>query len=211
MRNSHLKKTGFTLTETIVVIFIFTLLAVGTTNLFTHIFINSQNRLLSLDSIDQAKIVTTNFSNEIRTASVGADGSAPVNQASDYQITFYSDYGQATGVVAKIHYYLATTTSSIKLYKAVTIPSGSPLAYNPSDEKILLAQSNISTSTPVFYYYDGNYNGSSTPLTQPVNINDIKFVRINLNILKQTERNSTGTFTASAGATIRSLKDNLGN
>lgn len=211
MRNLYFKKSGFTLTETVVVIFIFTLLAVGTTNLFTHIFINSQNRLLSLDSIDQAKIATTNFSNEVRTASVGADGSAPINQAGDYQITFYSDYGQSSGAVAKIHYYLATTTSSIKLYKAVTVPSGSPLAYNPSNEKISLVQSNISTGTPVFYYYDGNYSGSSTPLTQPVNINDIKFVRINLSILKQTERNSTSTFTASAGATIRSLKDNLGN
>lgn len=201
-------KKGFTLIETIVVIFIFTLLATGVTTLFTHIFINSSNRLAALDNIDQARVVTSNFTNEIRTASVGNDGSGALNQAGDTQIIFYSDYGQTSGIMARNRYYVATST----LYKGVVLPSGSPLTYNLGTEKIKVLQNNISSSTAqIFYYYDGNYNGSSTPLTQPININDVKYVKINLNILKLNERNSTTNFTVTAGAAIRNLKDNLGN
>ena len=64
---------------------------------------------------------------------------------------------------------------------------------------------------PLFSYYDGNYNGSGSPLSQPVNINVIRFVKINLTVLKDVTPNSTNTFTVTAGASIRNLKTNLGN
>jgi prepilin-type N-terminal cleavage/methylation domain-containing protein len=202
------KKNGFTLTETIVVIFIFTLLSVGITTLFTHIFINSRERLISIDNIDQARLVANSFTNEIRVASVGNDGSYPINQAGDNQVIFYSNYGQAAGIISRIRYYSATST----LYKGVTIPTGSPLTYNLNTEKITTVQNNmISTTTPIFYYYDGNYTGSSTPLTQPVNVNQIKYVRINLNVYKQSTSTDNTIFNISTGASIRNLKTNLGN
>ena len=110
--------------------------------------------------------------------------------------------------MARIRYYLATST----LYKGVIVPSGSPLTYNLGQEKILTVQTDlISTTTPIFYYYDGNYNGSSTPLTQPVNTTQIKYVKINLNILKQNTISDSSTFNISTGASIRNLKTNLGN
>lgn len=197
--NYSTKKNGFTLVETIVVISIFTILALGVTTLFSHIFINSRERLVSIDNIDQARLVANNFTNEIRVASVGNDGSYPINQAGDNQIIFYSNYGQAAGIISRIRYYSATST----LYKGVTIPTGSPLIYNLNTEKITAVQNNmISTTTPIFYYYDGNYTGSSTPLIQPINANQVKYVKINLNLDKEN---------ISAGASIRNLKTNLGN
>lgn len=208
LRKNIKKQNGFTLVETIVVIFIFTLLAMGVTTLFTHIFISSRDRVASLDNIDQARLATTKFTNEIRTASVANDGSAALTQAGDSQIIFYSDYGQTSGIMARNRYFLSTST----LYKGVTVPTGSPLSYNLGAEKIITVQNNISSSTtPIFYYYDGNYNGSSTALNQPININDVKYVKMSLNILKMTERNATTIFNVNAGASIRNLKDNLGN
>jgi prepilin-type N-terminal cleavage/methylation domain-containing protein len=205
-----IKITGFTLTETMVAISIFTILAFGVSTLFSHIFISSRNRLTSISNIDSARTVATNFINEIRIASIGNDGGYPLNQASDSQIIFYSNYGQNPGVIAKIRYYLNENI----LNKGITIPTGSPLTYNSAQEKITMAQDNIiNTGQPIFYYYDGNYNGSSStpPLAQPINVNLVKYVAINMDILRQSSTISTSTFTVSAGASIRNLKTNLGN
>jgi prepilin-type N-terminal cleavage/methylation domain-containing protein len=207
-KKNIIKNRGFTLTETIVVIFIFTLLAIGVTTLFTNIFVNSRERLSSIDNIDQASLVATKFTNQIRVASVGNDGSYPINQAGDTQIIFYSNYGQATGTIARVRYYLNKNT----LYKGVVIPTGTPLSYNLGAESITTVQKDIiNFGTPIFYYYNGDYTGSSTPLTQPISINQVKYVQINLDILKKDTKTATTTFTISAGASIRNLKINLGN
>jgi hypothetical protein len=97
--------------------------------------------------------------------------------------------------VTKVRYYLATST----LYKEI-------------DGKTSAVQNNIvNNDGRIFYYYDGDYMGSSTPLTQPVSISQIKYVKINFDVLKQDVRNATTTFNVSAGASIRNLKTNLGN
>lgn len=204
-----MRRNGFTLVETIVVIAIFTLLALGVNTLFTHIFISSSDRMNAINNIDQASAVAARFINEIRVASTGTDGSYALNQASDQQIIFYSNYGQSSSsTVARIRYYSATST----LYKGVTVPTGTPPTYNLGTEKITVIQNQIVNSgQPLFYYYDGNFTGSSTALTQPVNINQVKYVRINFNVLKRDTRTGTTTFTVSAGSSIRNLKTNLGN
>ena len=203
-------KLGFTLIETMVSIFIFSILALGVTTLFTNIFKSSRNQLTSVNNIDSARAITSNFVNQIRIASVGNDGGYPINQASDTQIIFYSSYGQSSGILARIRYFLSGKT----LKEGIIIPTGNPLAYNSAQEKIITVQSNvISTGQPIFFYYDGNYIGSSStpPLAQPVNVNLVKYVLISMNILRQVSAISTSTFNVSAGASIRNLKTNLGN
>jgi len=66
-------------------------------------------------------------------------------------------------------------------------------------------------SAPVFYYYGGDFNGSGSPLLQPINVNEVKFVKINLMVQRHTTENSNDTFLVNAGAAVRNLKDNLGN
>lgn len=205
---TKIQKRGFTLVETIVTIAIFSILAIGVNALFTHIFSGSRDRLNSIDQIDQSRLAITKFLNEIRVASLGADGSYPIGLANDSEIIFYSRYGQNSDAVAKIRYFVATST----LYKSLTTPTENPATYPASNEKIYTVQKNLASSTAkIFYYYDGDYDGSTAPLSQPVNVNDIKFVRIELNILKMDSRNATTTFQVGAGASIRNLKNNLGN
>lgn len=189
------KNKAFTLVETVVTIAIFTILAMGVTTLFTHIFVDSRNKNLTLDDLDRTRLIANTFTNEIRIASVGNDGAYPITQADDTEIIFYSNYKQADGIIARFHYYLSDQT----LYKGVTLPAGDPLTYQGASESIGSVQENIATtSLPIFFYYDGDYTGSSTPLVQPVNINDIKYVRIDI-------------MGVSAGSSIRNLKENLGN
>lgn len=209
-REKIIKKTstGFTLVETLVTIGIFVILMLGITILFKNIYVTSNQQSLSLETTDQARLELFNFTNEIRNATNGNDGSYPIIQADNAQVVFFSSFGATDNNINRIRYYVVNST----LYKGTTIPTGSPKTYNLSTETVLPVVTNIAaTTSSIFYYYDGNYDGTSTPLTQPVNVNQIKFVKMNLTITKQDARNSTSTFSVIAGGAIRNLKTNLGN
>jgi len=196
---------GFTLVEMMTAIFIFSLLALGISELSNVIFKDIKQNMSSVGDLDNARMVAINFTNEVRTASYGNDGGYPLYQAGDSQIIFYSNYGQSSGIMAKIRYFLVDNT----LKKGVTIPTGNPLNYDSLLEKITTVQNNITNkNTPVFYYYDENYTGNSSipPLSQPVNISQIKYISIKMNILKINTNSSNNTFTISFGASIRNLK-----
>jgi prepilin-type N-terminal cleavage/methylation domain-containing protein len=203
--NAH---SGFTLMETLLTISIFSIIMLGTTLMLKDILTNSKLQYGTLTNIDQANIIANNFVNEIRNGAYGANGAYPIGQASNTQIIFYSTAPKMNGTISKIRYY----TSNNSLYEGITNPAGNPPTYDGQTENINTLSSNMSLgSNPLFYYYDGNYNGSGTPLASPVNINQVKFVKINLILLKDLVQNSTNTFTVTAGASMRNLKTNLGN
>lgn len=200
---------GFTLVETVVTIFIFSIIMLGTTLLMQRMFVNSRQNGIAINNTDQARKIAMGFTNELRNGAYGSNGSYPINQATDTSITFFSTAPLGTGTVSKIRYYISNGV----LYKGITNPSGTPLSYNASTEQVTTLLSTLSLgSNPLFSYYDGNYNGGTAALVQPVNINAIKYIRINLILLSQTMQNDTSdTFTITAGAAIRNLKNNLGN
>ena len=195
---------GFTLVETLVTVSIFLLLTGGITLMLKYVFYTFNQQSLSLDSADSARLALFTFSNEIRNATNGIDGSYPLNQASTSQIIFFSTYGSGNNV-NRIRYYITNST----LYKGVIVPTGIPLSYGSIEATSSVLTGLVSTS--IFSYFDGNYAGTSTPLAQPVNVNNVKFVQINLTLTKQDIRNATTTFLVSGGAAIRNLKTNLGN
>lgn len=200
---------GFTLIETMATIFIFSIIMVGTTLLLQNIFKSGKQQPLALDTTDQARIAMFNFTNELRNATAGNDGSYPLNLTNNSQVILYSTYGSpANTIVNRIRYYVSGTT----LYKGVTTPSGNPLSYNIAAEKSSIVITNLgNATTPVFYYYDGNYIGTNAPLAQPINVNNVKYVALNLILPKQDSRGDTTTFNITGGGTLRNLKTNLGN
>lgn len=201
-------QSGFTLMETLVTIFVFSILMLGTTLMMKDIFSISKQQYGVLTNVNQAIIISNAFANEFRNGAYGANGAYPINQAGDNQMVFFSSAIKNDGTISKIRYYISGNT----LYKGITNPGGSPLSYNGQTETITTMSTEMSMgSNPLFYYYDGNYNGTGNPLTQPVNVNAVKFAKINLTVLKELVQNSTNTFTVTAGASIRNLKTNLGN
>jgi len=200
--------SGFTLIETLATIFVFTLIMIGVTLLMKNILTTSEQQYGVLNNVNQAEWISKAFVEEIRNGTYGVDGSYPINQAGTNQIIFFSTAPLKNGTISKIRYYISGNT----LYRGITNPGGSPLSYIGQTETITTLSTAMSMgSTPLFYYYDGNYNGSGNPLTQPVNINTIRFVKINLIVLKELTQNSSNTFTVVAGASMRNLKTNLGN
>jgi prepilin-type N-terminal cleavage/methylation domain-containing protein len=205
--NNNLEK-GFTLVETMVVIFVFGIVASGTTLMLKNIFVNVRQQSMSMDNVDLARKAANNFVNEMRNASYGANGAYPINQAGDTQIIFFSTAPKGNGTVSRVRYYISGST----LLKGIIDPTGTPGTYNTANEVITTVLKNLSLgSNPLFYYYDGNYSGSGNALTQQVNINLVKFVKINLTVLKQISPNNNSTFTVNAGGAIRNIKTNLGN
>ncbi len=163
---------------------------------------------LALGAIDEARSVSIAFVNEIRDATYGADGSYPLGQASTTQIIFFSPYNESSGSADRIRYFFASST----LYKGVTTPSGT--AYILAQEKVTpVLHAVMSTTTPIFTYYDGTYNGGTTtlPLVQPVNVTRVTFAQLSVSVLSQDRRNATSTFIITTGSSIRNLKTNLGN
>ena len=202
------KSSGFTLIEVIIAISIFVVLLFAVIDLLLGVFNNPQQQIISLDRIDQARMVANNFSNELRNARIGNDGSYPITQATNSQIVFYSSYGATSPAIKRIRYYILNNN----LYKGVVIPTGNPLTYNLSSESVTqLVEGLGNGATPIFYYYTGDYNGSGGALSEPINVNQVKFVKINLMVPRETTAQSTDTFSINAGVNIRNLKNNLGN
>jgi len=209
---------GFTLIETIIVVTIFSVLIFLVSSALIDIFSNSNQEMVSLESIDQARLTLAVFGNEIRNALSGSDGSYVLNKTGDYELTFFSNYKIANNAVARIRYFVSNNDcdevvpSGNTLCKGIVLPSGTPAVYNLSLEKITTAIAKIATpSSPVFYYYDSSYDGLTNALLQPVNINQVRYVKTSVSVLNQLVPNSTSAFIISAGATTRSIKDNLGN
>lgn len=204
------KSRGFTLIETLVTIAVFGLVMVVTADLLRTIFTNSTTNPNALNAVDQAESAASNFVNQIRDAAYGNDGSYPLAEASTTEIIFFSPYGSSgSTTVDRIRYYISGTT----LYEGITAPSGSPLSYNLANEKvstIVTGVSGIGTST-VFYYYNGTYAGTTTPLSQPVNINQVTYVKLTFAVQLKEVRGSSATSSISTGAAIRNLKTNLGS
>ena len=142
---------------------------------------------------------------ELRPAKSGSDGSYPIVQAATSSITFFSDI-DADGLQERVRYYLIATI----LKKGIIKSTGSPPSYIPSQETFITLASNIknATSSALFEYFDNTYAGTSSPLSQPVNIPNVRLVKINLLIDADPDRSPIPRLYTSE-VMLRNLKDNL--
>ncbi len=199
---------GFTLIETVVAIFAFAIIMIGLVALISQIITGSRKQSDLLADTDQARKVAFGIVNELRNAQTGLNGAYALETAGNQQIVYYSNSDRDTNI-ERIRYYLQNG----KLYKGIVEYNGS--SYPTSTEFSTLMQNDVanSSSTPLFYYYDSSYVGSSTQasLTQPVNVTAVKYVKVNLQVYNKAGVKNTNFFTITAGGTVRNLKTNLGN
>jgi prepilin-type N-terminal cleavage/methylation domain-containing protein len=198
-------KNGFTLAEIVVVVAILGIIMVAVGGFQRNVFVNNKYSQDSLTSAQDARNVLRVMVRELRMASPGNDGSFAIQTAATNTIAFFSDT-DADGLKEKIRYYIATTT----LRKGSIKPSGNPLTYNIANETTSILAYNVknATSSPLFEYYDSNYAGTSSPLTQPVTVTNAHLVKINLMIDADPNR-SPVVRTYTTQVNFRNLKDNL--
>jgi len=195
-KNNHKKSRGFTIIEMIVVIFIIGLISLAAATFQNDIF--SLNKIVS-DSIsaqDEMRKVFKMITAEIRSASSSNSGAYPISDLSQNSFIFYSDI-DGDGLKERIRYFL----SAGALKKGILKPSGSPLTYNPANETLSDVVYDVANgSTAVFNYYDKDYDGTTAPLADPINVISVRLIKITIVI-------DNMTFTTQVS--MRNLKDNL--
>ncbi len=200
--------SGFTLIEMTVAIFAFAIIMVGMVVLLSQILSGSQKQSLLLSDQDQARKIAFSIINELRNAQTGLDGSYPLATAADQQIIYYSNSDRDTAI-ERVRYYLQNG----KLYKGIVEYNGATYATNTEISTLIQNDVANSSTTPLFYYYDGSYIGSSTQtsLAQPVVVTAVKYIKVNLQVYNKAGLKNTNILTVTAGGAIRNLKTNLGN
>lgn len=157
--------------------------------------------LQSKSDISQTLQIMTS---EIRSAGPSGNGSFPIDVAGTSTFGFYSDIGK-DGSVEHIRYFLAS--SSIE--KGVIKPTGTPATYPTSTEIVtdLIDNVIIGTTTPLFAYYDSNYTGSQAPLPQPVDLSQVRIVRVSFYSDTKATQAPTAQFFSTL-VDIRNLRSN---
>lgn len=198
-------KKGFSLAEIVVVTGITAIIFVGVFNFASSIFLFNSDAQKNLNAQNSARRVLKNMVSELRSASFSSLGGYPVLLASSTAITFFVDLDN-DDYKEQVRYYLQGNV----LMRGVIKPSGDPLDYKQSDEQVTILIDDIvnDINTPIFSYYDSNYLGTTTPLSQPVQPTKVRLIRITLMIDKDPNR-SSGSMFVTTQVFLRNLKDNL--
>lgn len=202
----HINNLGFTLVEITIVLFGFALIVYGLIALVSNIIVSSSKQTGLLSDVDQARKVSSQITSELRNAQIGSNGAYALDTAGAQQIIFYSNADKDNSV-ERIRYFWQNG----QLFKGITEYNGS--TYNTSTEAIYSVQKNLANgSNPIFVYYADTYAGVSgqNPLSQPVNVMQVKFVQTNIQIFNKGGVKNINTYTVTSGGAIRSLKTNLG-
>ena len=195
---------GFSVIELLVGIFILTLIGIAVFMFQKDIFF--LNRFLSgrLAAQDEVRRTFKTITAEVRQLSPSSLGAHPIAEANPTSFVFYSNIDGDT-FKEKVRYFLDGTI----LKKGVIKPSGDPLSYNIADEIISEVVHDIANgATPIFSYYDTDYDGTTPPLGNPVDIPLVRLVKITV-LIDQDPLRPPGVITLTTQVSMRNLKDNL--
>lgn len=200
-------RTGFTLVESLAVITFLTLIS-----LMIGFFISQGYKYWNLtqkqgEVQEQIKVTLTQMAKNIREANTAQTGSYPIEKALPLSFIFYSNFDNIPDI-ERIRYSLEGTT----LVRGIIKPSGSPPVYATSTETTKIVASYVRNvlDDPVFAYFDENYDGITNiqPLPEPVNIEKIRLIKINLTIDVEPEKNPP-PYSLESEVNLRNLKTNL--
>lgn len=195
--------TGFTLVETLITIFIITMIGLLIINFQLDIFSLNQNSSDKLNAQIEVRQTLKTMTAELRSMSPSDNGSYAISAVATSSVTFYVDIDN-DNKKEQIRYFQSGTA----LKKGVTESVNN--IYDPADEIITNLISNLanSSSSPIFYYYDKNYDGQSEAMTYPLNIPAIRLIKINILINKNPDKVSEN-INVTTQVSLRNLKDNL--
>jgi prepilin-type N-terminal cleavage/methylation domain-containing protein len=200
-----MSRNGFTLIEVMFAVALAALAGIFVVSFAKNVLGLNQSASQSLTAELEGGRSIKRMVAEIREAGQSATGSYAMESAGTSSLAFYADI-DSNGTADRVRYFLDPATRSLK--RGIVVPSGNPLTYNLSTEAFSTLASDIkSTSTPIFDYYDKNYAGTSSPLSQPVNVDLVRLVRITFYIDKDPNRSPTPMAITSL-VNLRNLKDN---
>lgn len=195
---------GVTLVEMLVSISIFVVIMLVVTKFNRDVFFINSVVQSNLAVQIEATRVLKSFIAEIRSTSPSSLGAYALNQTATSSIIFYANI-DSDQYKERLRYFLQGTDFK----RGVIKPSGSPLIYNTAQEQVTTLVRNVRNATSsTFMYFDKNYSGTSTPLSIPVDPQQVRLVRVTLLVDGDVNR-SPNIITISSQGMLRNLKDNL--
>ncbi len=196
---------GFTLAEILVAVAIFVVVGLAIANFGQNIFSINTSLQNNLSAQLDGRLVLKKLIAELRSSSPSNLGAYPIESAGTSSLVFYSNV-DSDSYKERIRYYV----SGNFLMRGVIKPTGSPLTYSTVNEKISTVVRDLKngTSTPVFDYFNGNYAGTSSPLSIPVTPSVIRLVRVTVIIDADPNKSPRPIIITSQGM-LRNLKDNF--
>jgi prepilin-type N-terminal cleavage/methylation domain-containing protein len=195
---------GLSLAEVVIVIAIAGAIFMAVFNFGTSIFSFNSEAQRNLSAQTDARRVLKVMVRELREVSPASNGAYPLVAASATSVTFYANI-DGDNLKERIRYFVEG--SDIK--KGVIKPSGSPLVYNPANEEIITLVKGINNgAAPVFEYFDASFDGDGSPLALPIQITQVRLVKISLFINQDPNKFSSPVIVESQ-VFLRNLKDNL--
>ncbi len=196
-------RAGLSLIETIVWMAIFT----SVSFLITSVFITSlRSQHVVWDQLNaqsDGRRTINQFIKDVRKAEESSLGAFPISLVTSTEFIFYANIDDDT-TRERVRYVLQNNL----LYRGIIEPSGSPLSYAQPETMTILARDIVNTEvTPLFSYYDEQFTGTSTPLSFPITLSDVRMVRIQLQIERDLNQ-SPVPFSVEGLVHIRNLKQN---
>jgi prepilin-type N-terminal cleavage/methylation domain-containing protein len=200
---------GMTLIEVIVAVAI--TLLVGSAVILFHrtVIVTTQIAQTNLTIQQQVRRTLSLFTFELRSAKPSAGGAYAIESAGTSSVVFFSNIDTTTDV-ERVRYFLSTSTSA-NVYdvikKGIIKPVGT--TYSSANETISIIARSVrnASSTPLFTYFGTNYAGTSSPLATPINISNIRHVRMDIRVEERAGRGTTSR-AYMTHVSIRQLKDN---
>jgi prepilin-type N-terminal cleavage/methylation domain-containing protein len=203
MRSSPRSQSGFTLIEILVAVSI-SAMAIGVVTYFTldlsAFGVDLGNRL---EGTREVELTLRTMLSEIRSMGPGANGAYPIATATSTTFAFYSNIDSDSGF-EHVRYFLEGGV----IKKGVIEPVGNnPPTYPPANE-VIREMAHYITSTGLFLYYAEGYPDEIGALASPVNIPNIRMVKITASTDKDASRPPL-PLTLSITATIRNLRGEI--
>ena len=196
---------GMTLVEVLITLAIFICVMAAVGFFESNVFNYQRSISGSLQTVQDSQIILKTIAREMRDMAPAANGAYPLVTAGTSTISFFSDANN-DGSEDQITYQLIGT----KISRAVIPPTGSPPSYSAANQSTTTLVTNVrnSTSTPIFEYYDTNYNGTSSPMASPINLTGVRLVKVNLTLDVDPNR-SPLPVTYTSQISLRNIKSNL--
>ncbi|MEK7650745.1 MAG: prepilin-type N-terminal cleavage/methylation domain-containing protein [Patescibacteria group bacterium] len=198
------KQKGFSLVEILIVVAILGLISVVLATFQVDIWRQNSFLTNSIQAEQDARIALKRLVAELRQAAPSDTGAFAIALADKDKLTFYSDI-DGDGLHERLRYFLSGNI----LRRGIIKPTGSPLTYLDANEQVSNFVPNlVNSNSIIFTYFDKNYAGTSTALTLPINLPNVRLVKVQFSIEADPNR-APVTTTYESQVAIRSLKDNL--
>lgn len=197
-------QSGMTLTETVIVVALYTLLLAAVLAGVVHLYQTNSYTINQSYEIDLARRGLQNWLKDAREMAFADDGSFPVRLMEPNRVGFFSDIDNDPSA-EYVEYILINKV----FYRRIHNATGTPPTYNFTTpdrvETISEYIQNASNSMPVFRYFDRNGALLVNPMLA---ISSVRYLEAEVMVNIDPQR-SPGEFVLRSGVSPRNLKDNL--